>query len=152
MGHFSHFFYRVKEQPPFLKNKKKSDAFYVPAHYCFPGHILKPLAQKKNLKRDYGLWVILLIMPSTWGHFVLFLFAPKQLYAALVVSNITPAANHCYLSTLIPQSRGKIKKPMGLLLVGHIDAFVVDDGPIFLIPRYTPSRQKASLLTSPQKT
>ena len=48
MGHFSHFFYRAKKQPAFLKNKKKYDAFYVPAHYCFPGHILKPLANKKK--------------------------------------------------------------------------------------------------------
>ena len=33
---------------------------------------------------------------------------------------------------------------------GHIDAFVVDAGPVFLLFRYTPSRQRASLLTSPK--
>ena len=33
---------------------------------------------------------------------------------------------------------------------GHIDAFVVDAGPVFLLFRYTPSKLKASLLTSPK--
>ena len=32
--------------------------------------------------------------------------------------------------------------------MGHIDAFVVDAGPVFLIFQFTPSRQKTSLLTS----
>ena len=49
-------------QPAFIKNKKQYDASYVPAHYCFPGRILKPLTKKKTLKQDYSLWVILLIM------------------------------------------------------------------------------------------
>ena len=38
-----------------------------------------------------------------------------------------------------------------MLLAGHIDAFVVDAGPVFRLFRCTPSQQKASLLTSPQK-
>ena len=38
----------------------------------------------------------------------------------------------------------------GLLFVGHIDAFVVDAGPVFLPFRFTPWQQKASLLTSPK--
>ena len=73
MGHFFRYCFPKKKQPAFIKNKKKYDAFYVPAHYCFPGRILKPLTKKRRLKQDYSLWVILLIMPSTWGHFVFFL-------------------------------------------------------------------------------
>ena len=34
--------------------------------------------------------------------------------------------------------------------MGHIDAFAVDAGSVFRLFRYTPSQQKASLLTSPQ--
>ena len=34
-------------QPAFIKNKKQNDAPYVPAHYCLPGRILKPLTKKK---------------------------------------------------------------------------------------------------------
>ena len=33
---------------------------------------------------------------------------------------------------------------------GHMDAFAVDAGPVFLLFRCTPSQQKASLLTSPK--
>ena len=33
---------------------------------------------------------------------------------------------------------------------GHIDAFAVDAGPVFLLFQYAPSQQKASLLTSPK--
>ena len=33
---------------------------------------------------------------------------------------------------------------------GHIDAFAVDAGPLFLLFRYAPSQQKASLLTHPK--
>ena len=35
-----------------------------------------------------------------------------------------------------------------MLLAGHIDAFVVDAGPVFRLFRYTPWKQQASLLTS----
>ena len=35
-----------------------------------------------------------------------------------------------------------------MLLAGHIDAFVVDAGPVFRLFRYTPWQQRASLLTS----
>ena len=97
-GAFSISFFSPKRgQPAFIKNKP------ITAHYCFPGHILKPLTQKKNLKQDYSLWVILLIMPSTWGHFVFFLIALKQLHAAFVSSNTTSAAIHCCFPKLIPQ-------------------------------------------------
>ena len=89
-------------------------------------------------------------MSSTWGHFIFFPFASKQLHAASVSSDTTPAAIPCYLSKLILQSRGEIRIPRGLLFLGHIDAFVVDDGPLFILFRYTPSRRKASLLTSPK--
>ena len=34
--------------------------------------------------------------------------------------------------------------------MGHIDAFVVDAGPLFRLFRYTPSQQEASLHTSPE--
>ena len=34
-----------------LKTKKQYDAFYVPAHYSFPGHILKPLTKKKSFSK-----------------------------------------------------------------------------------------------------
>ena len=37
-----------KKPPAFIKNKKKYDAFYVPAHYSFPGRILQPLTNKKT--------------------------------------------------------------------------------------------------------
>ena len=33
---------------------------------------------------------------------------------------------------------------------GHIDAFAVDAGPVFLLFQYAPSQQKASLFTSPK--
>ena len=33
---------------------------------------------------------------------------------------------------------------------GHIDAFVVDAGPVFLLSRFTSSQLRASLLTSPK--
>ena len=33
---------------------------------------------------------------------------------------------------------------------GHIDAFVVDAGPVFLLFQNTPNQQKASLLTHPK--
>ena len=33
---------------------------------------------------------------------------------------------------------------------GHIDAFAVDAGPLFLLFRFTPWQQKASLLTHPK--
>ena len=149
MGHFFRFCFPKKKTTSVHKNKKQNDAFSGLPQYCLPGRILKPIT-KNALKQDYSLWAILLIMSSTWGHFIFFPFAPKQLHAALVSSDTTPAANHCYLSKLILQSRGKIKKPRGLLFLGHIDALVVDAGPLFLLTRCTPSRRKASLLTSPK--
>ena len=42
-------------------------------------------------------------MPSTWGHFVFFLPAPKQLHAALVSSTTTSITTHCGPSQLILQ-------------------------------------------------
>ena len=133
------FFLSGQETTSVLKKQEEIRRILRSGPLLFPGTHSKAVSiKKKTLKKDYSLWVILLIMLSTWGHFVLFLFAPKQLYAALVVSNTTPAANHCGPSQLI-------------LLVGHIHAFAVDAGPVFRLSRYTPSQQKASLLTSPQK-
>ena len=88
-------------------------------------------------------------MPSTWGHYVFFLFTPKQLHAALLSWNTTSAANHCYLSNLIPQSRGKIKMNEGVAACGSYWC-TCRGGPVFLLFRFTPSRQKASLLTFPK--
>ena len=92
-----------KKQPAFIKNKKKYKALYIPANSCFRGHILKPFTNKRALKKDYSLWVTLLIMSSTWGHFVFLLTAPKQLHAALVVSTTTSSTTQCGPSKLILQ-------------------------------------------------
>ena len=54
--------------------------------------MLKPLTNKKTLNQDYNLWVTLLIMSSTWGHFVFSLLAPKQLLTVLVSLRTTSAA------------------------------------------------------------
>ena len=89
-------------------------------------------------------------MSSTWGHFVFFLPAPKQLHAALVSSTTTSITIHCGRSKLILQM-WKFLTTKKLLLVGHIDAFADVAGSVFRLFRYTPSQQKASLLTSPQK-
>ena len=76
-------------------------------------------------------------MSSTCGHFVFFLIAPKQLLAASVSGNATPVTIHCRLSRLIPQI-WKHKTPKELFFAGHIDAFVVDAGPDFLVfPSYS---------------
>ena len=112
LGHIPHFLVDVEALFPFLfslrkgsnqRSLKTSPLQPITAHYCFPGHILKPLTKKKTLKQDYSIWVILLIMPSTWGHFVFFLIALKQLHAASVSSNTTSAAAHCCFPKLIPQ-------------------------------------------------
>ena len=71
-------------------------------------------------------------MSSTCSHFVFFLFAPKELLAASVSENATPVTIHCRLSRLIPQI-WKHKTPKELFFAGHIDAFVVDAGPDFLV-------------------
>ena len=92
MGHVFRYCFPQKKNPAFIKNKKNYNALYIPGHYCFPGHILKPLTKKRTLKQDYSLWVILLIMPSMGGHFVFFLSASKQLHAALLSWRTTPAA------------------------------------------------------------
>ena len=147
-----------------LKTKKNYNALYIPANSCFPGHILKPLTKKRALKKDYSIWVTLLIMSSTWGHFVFFLSASKQLHAALLSWRTTPAViaenhvaektwNWCHLGKphLMPSGTDSAT-PRKFLFVDHIDAFPVDAGSVFRLFRYTPSQQKASLLTSPQKT
>ena len=162
MGHFSHFRFPAQIEPTLIKKNETNDAFYVPAHYCFPGRILQPLPKKKSpaLEQDYSLWVKLLIMPSTWGHFVSFLSASKQLDAALLSWKTTPAAiaenhvaektwNWCHLEKphLLP-SRNDSATPRELFFANHIDAIVIDAGPVFLLSRYTPSQLRASLLTS----
>ena len=87
LGHIPHFLVDVEALIPFLfslrkrgnqRSLKTSPIQPITAHYCCPGHIPKPLAQKKTLKQDYTLRVILLIMPSAWGHFVFFLIALKK--------------------------------------------------------------------------
>ena len=164
MGHFSHFRFPEQIQPTLIKNNETNDAFYVPAHYCFPRRILQPLTNKKRtLKQDSSLWVISLIMSSTWGHFVFFRSASKQLRAALLSWRPTPAAiaenhvarktwNWCHLGKphLLP-SRTDSATPRELFFANHIDAFVVHAGPVFLLSRFTPWQQKASLLTHPKK-
>ena len=90
------------------------------------------------------------MMPSTWGHVVFFMFAPKQLYAALVSRKTTSVAIHCCLPELIPQSRGKIKMNEGVAACGP-NWCTSRAGPVFLLFRYTPSQLRASLLTSPKK-
>ena len=44
-----------------------------------------------------------------------------------------------------------IKRQRGSLFFSHIRAFIVGAGPVFLLSRFTPSQQKASLLTSKKK-
>ena len=147
MGHFFRYcFPKQEKQPAFIKNKKQYDAFYVPALYCFPGRILQPLTKKKRtLKQDSSLWVISLIMSSTWGHFVFFRSASKQLHAVLLSWRTTPAAiagnhvaqktwNWCHLGKphLLPP-RTDSATPKELFFASHIDAVVVDGGPDFLV-------------------
>ena len=143
MGRFVHFRFPKKIQPAFIKNKeKKNVAFYVPAHYCLPRRIVKPLA-KKYLRQDYSLRAILLIMSSARGRFVFVLFAPETVKcAASFLEN-----QICHLSKLFPQP-WKNKTPRGLLFPGHIDASVVDAEPGLLPLWFTPWRRKASLLTT----
>ena len=88
-------------------------------------------------------------MPSTWGHFVFFLFAPKQLHAALLSWNTTSVAIHWCLPELIPQSRGKIKMNEGVAACGSYRCTCRAE-PGFLLFQYTPSQLRASLLTSPK--
>ena len=89
-------------------------------------------------------------MPSTWGHFVFFPFAPKQLHAALLSWKTTSVAIHCCLPELIPQSRGKIKMNEGVAACGP-NWCTSRAGPVFLLFRYTPNQLRVSLLTSPKK-
>ena len=97
------FFLSGQETTSVLKKQEEIRRILRSGPLLFSGPHSKAVSTKKNLKQDYGLWVTLLIMPSTWGHFVLFLFAPKQLYAALVVSNTTSITIHCGPSQLILQ-------------------------------------------------
>ena len=87
-------------------------------------------------------------MSSTWGHFVFFLFESKTITGAVSFFDY-----HIYHHPLRPvktdSANVEILTAREVAVWGHIDAFVVDAGPVFRLFRYTPSQRKASLLTSP---
>ena len=73
-----------------------------------------------------------------------------------VIRSDTLLGNHVSCHRLLPSrtdsaTTGKKLDAEGVVVWGHIHAFVVDVGPFLRLFRFTPSQQKASLLTSPQK-
>ena len=93
----------TKKHPAFIKNKERKRRILRPSPLRFSGAHSRAVNKKKT-RQDYSLWAILLIMSSTCGHFVFYLFAPKQLLAASVSGNATPVTIHCRLSRLIQQT------------------------------------------------
>ena len=164
MGHFSHFRFPAQIEPTLIKKTRQTTHSTFQPITVFRDAFYSRYQKKKSpaLEQDYSLWVKLLIMPSTWGHFVSFLSASKQLDAALLSWKTTPAAiagnhvaektwNWCHLEKphLLP-SRNDSATPRELFFANHIDAFVIDAGPVFLLFRYTPNQLRASLLTFPK--
>ena len=70
-----------------------------------------------------------------------------------VIRSDTLLGNHVSCHRLLPSrtdsaTTGKKLDAEGVVVWGHIHAFVVDVGPFLRLFRFTPSQQKASLLTS----
>ena len=70
-----------------------------------------------------------------------------------VIRSVTLLENHVSCHRLLPSgtdsaTTGKKLDAEWVVVWGHIHAFVVDVGPFLRLFRFTPSQQKASLLTS----